>query len=111
MQPHPYQNLHLYPLTSSKNIWPKISVATSQNDFNLILLLVGGGCILSISTCCPRIHTHTELKKGLILKPEPDPIPKLQARTRLVPDILFLKPDLGLKAKLTERVKICATAK
>jgi len=27
MQPHLYQNLHWYPLTSSKNIWPKISVA------------------------------------------------------------------------------------
>ena len=27
MQPHPYQNLYWYPLTSSKNFWPKISVA------------------------------------------------------------------------------------
>jgi len=43
MQPHPYQNLHWYPLTSSKNIWPEISVAYFTNDFNLLLLLVGVG--------------------------------------------------------------------
>ena len=39
------------------------------------------------------------------MKPEPDPSPKLEARTRLEPDILFLKPDLGLNAKLTEGVR------
>ena len=52
----------------------------------------------------PCIHTHAELQKGLILKPEPSPSPKPQARH------LFLKPYLGLKAKFTEGVKICATA-
>jgi len=32
------QNLHLYPLTSSKNIWPKISVAYFTKWFHLFLL-------------------------------------------------------------------------
>jgi len=37
----------------------------------------------------PCMHTHTELQKGLILKPEPGPGPKSQARTRIEPDIYF----------------------
>jgi len=48
------------------------------------------------------IHTHTELQKGLILKPEPSP--NTAGSRKLV-----LKPEFGLKAKLTEGVKICAT--
>jgi len=34
-------------------------------------------------------YTHTELQKGLILKPEPGRNPKTQARTRLEPEIYF----------------------
>jgi len=49
------------------------------------------------------IHTHTELQKSLILKPEPRPN-TVGARH------LFLKPELGPKTKFTEGVKICATA-
>jgi len=41
------------------------------------------------------------------LKPEPGPSPKSQAQTQH----LFLKPDLGPKAKFTECVKICANAR
>jgi len=48
------------------------------------------------------IHTHTELWKGLILKPEPGRSPKSQAQTRL-------ELDLGPKVKSTDGVKICAT--
>jgi len=40
----------------------------------------------------PCIHTHTELWKGLILKPEIGRSPKSQARTRLEPDIYFWSP-------------------
>jgi len=36
MQPHPYQNLHWYPLSSSKSIWPKISVAYFTKWFQSI---------------------------------------------------------------------------
>ena len=36
MQDHPYQNLHWYPLTSSKSIWPKISVAYFRKWFQSI---------------------------------------------------------------------------
>jgi len=35
------------------------------------------------------LNANTELQKGLIFKPEPGPIPKYQARTRLEPDIYF----------------------
>jgi len=59
---HPYQNLHWYPLTSSKNIRPKISIPYFAK-------------MISIYFCCwwvedvsfqsplvgPCIHTHTEL--------------------------------------------------
>ena len=41
MQHHPYQNLHWYSLTSSKNIWPKISVAYFAKWFQSIFT-VGG---------------------------------------------------------------------
>jgi len=41
MQPHTYRNLHWYSLTSSKNIWPKISVAYFTKWFQLICT-VGG---------------------------------------------------------------------
>jgi len=48
---------------------------------------------------------------GLILKPEPDPTlePKISSPNPVRARHLFLKPDLGPKAKHTERVKICAT--
>ena len=36
MQPHPYQNLHWYPLTNNNNIWPKISVAYFTKWFQSI---------------------------------------------------------------------------
>jgi len=39
---HPYLNFHWHPLTSRKKVWPKITWSTSQNDFQSILLLVGG---------------------------------------------------------------------
>jgi len=39
--PPPLQNLHWYPLTSSKNIWPKISVAYYTKWFQSIFT-VGG---------------------------------------------------------------------
>jgi len=99
MQPHPYQNLHQYPLTSSKNIWPKISV-------NLFILLVAGGCIFSISPCW-TLNPHRVVKG-----------PHFEAWTRPQPEItsanparhLYLKPDLGLKAQFTEGVKIYAIA-
>jgi len=50
----------------------------------------------------PCIHINTELQKGVIVKPEPSPN-TTGARH------LFLKPELGPKAKFTEGVKICAT--
>ena len=109
--PTPYQNLHWYPPTSSKNIWSKISIAYFTKWFQSVFTVaVGGGCIFSISPCCP-LHTYPQrVVKG----------PHFEAWTRSEPKVtspnpararnLFLKPDLGLKAKLTEGVKICATA-
>jgi len=47
----------------------------------------------------PCLHTHTELENGLILKPEPVPSPKSQARTGFEPDIYFetrFKPESQL---------------
>jgi len=41
------------------------------------------------SPLVPCIHSHTELQKDLIMKPEPGPSPKSQTRTLLEPDIYF----------------------
>jgi len=47
MQPHPmhaappWSNLHWFPLTVAKNIWPKLVQAASQNDLQFILTADG----------------------------------------------------------------------
>ena len=38
-------------IPAAKTFGLKLAQPTSQNDFNLFLLLAGGGCILSISPC------------------------------------------------------------
>ena len=88
----------------------KLAQPTSQNDFNLCLLLVGGGCILSIFPCWP-LHTYLHrIVKGphfeALTRPQPEITSPNSTRARY----LFLKPDLGLKAKFTEGVQICTTA-
>jgi len=77
---------------------------------NLFLLLVGGGCILSISPCWP-LHTypHRVVNRPYFAagtQPQPEIANPNPARARY----LLLKPDLGLKAKFTEGVQICTTA-
>ena len=105
MQPHPYKNLHWYPLTSSKNIWPKISVAYFAKWFQSIFTVSGWRIILSISRCWPlHAYSHIIVKRPyfeVLIRPEREIISPNPARDRH----LFLKPDLGLKAKLTEGVK------
>ena len=106
MQPHLYQNLHWYPLTSCKNIWPKISVAYFAKWFQSIFTV--GRFSIPPYWALPT-YPHRVVKG-----------PHFEAWTRPEPEItrpnparawhLFLKPDLGLKAKVSERVKICATA-
>jgi len=55
-------------LPATKTFGLKLSQPTSRNDFNLFLVLVGGGCILSISSCC-SLHTNPHrVVKGLVLK-------------------------------------------
>jgi len=46
-------------LPVAKTIGQKLAQPTSQNDFNLFLLLLGGGCIFSISPCWP-LHTYPQ---------------------------------------------------
>jgi len=96
-------------LPAPKTFRLKLAQPTSQNDFNLYLLLVSGGCILSISPCWLLPTYPHRVVKG----------PHFEAWTRPQPEItspnpdrarhLFLKPDLGLKAKFTKGVKICST--
>ena len=82
----PCQNLHWHPLTSSKNIWPKISVAYFRKWFQSFVLLVGGGCILSISPCWPLPAYPHRVVKGLILKPEPGSSPTFIFEARFRPE-------------------------
>ena len=102
----PLQNLHWYLLTSSKNIWPKISVTYFTKWFQSIIT-VGR---FSISPCWPLLTYPHKVAKGphfeAWTRPEPEVTRPNPARARH----LFLKPDLGPKAKFTEGVKICATA-
>jgi len=86
-------------LPAAKTFGLKLAQPTSQNDFNLFLLLAGGGCtVLSISACWSlSTNPHRVVK-----------VPHFEAWTRPEPEItslnparvrhLFLKPDLGLKA-------------
>ena len=96
-------------LPTAKKVWPKISVAYFTKWFQSIFA-VGGGCVLSISTCWPLpTYPHRVVKAPHFeawTRPEPEITSPKTARARH----LFLKPDLGLKAKFTEGVKICATA-
>ena len=72
MHPHPYQNLHWYPLTSRKNIWPKISVAYFTKWFQPIFTVGGWRRYrLSISVCWPLPTKPHRVGKGVIFKPEP----------------------------------------
>ena len=62
MQPHPYQNLHWYPLDSSKNIWTKISVAYFTKWFQSIFT-VGGWRVypFNLPLLAPAYtNTHTQ---------------------------------------------------
>jgi len=55
------------PLISSyqqQKHWLKISVTYFTNDFNLFLLLMGGGRILSISPCWPLLTYPHKVVKG-----------------------------------------------
>jgi len=70
MQSHPYQNLHQNIFSQVvKKFGQKLAEPTSQNDFDfdLFLLLVGGGCILSIYPCRPlRTYSYTHLAYNVI---------------------------------------------
>jgi len=37
----------------AKNVWAELAQATSQNGLQFIFMLMGGGCIPSISFCQP----------------------------------------------------------
>jgi len=104
MQPHPFQNLPWYSLSSSKNIWCKSSVAYFTKWFQSIFTVGGRRMYPFNLLCCPLpTYPHRVVKA-----------PHLEAWTRPEPEVtslnparawhLFLKPDLGLKAKFTERV-------
>jgi len=67
-------------------------------DFNIFLLLDVPS--FQSPLVGPCLHTHTEFKKGLILKPERGPSPKSQARTRFEPDSYFWSPIEAWKLRL-----------
>ena len=77
MQPHPYQNLHQYPLTSSKNIWPKISVAYFTKWFQSIFT-VGGWRMYPFNFPLLALYTYPQrVAKG----------PYFEAWTRSEPEV------------------------
>ena len=89
MHRHPCQNFHWYPLTSSKSIWPKISVAYFTKWFQPILT-VGGWRMyrpFNFRLLAPAYKPTQSCKRASFWSLNP-------TRVRH----LFLKPDLGLKA-------------
>ena len=98
-------------LPAAKTFGLKLAEPTSQNNLNLFLLLVGGGCILSITPFWPQPTYPHRVAAGPYFeawtRPEPEFTSPNPARARH----LFLKPDVRPKAKFTQGVKICATAK
>ena len=64
-------------LPAAKTFGLNVAQPISQNDFNLFLLLVGGGCILSISPCWPlHKYPHRIVKEPhseTWTRPEPEP--------------------------------------
>ena len=77
-------------LPAAKTFGLKLAKPTSRNGFNLCLLLVGGGCILSIFFCCP-VHTYTHrVVKGphfeAWTQPEPGWSPKFISESRFRPE-------------------------
>ena len=59
---HTHNKIFIDILLPGAKFRPIISATTkSRNDFNLFLLLVCGGCVLSISHCRPCILTHISI--------------------------------------------------
>ena len=74
------------------------------------LLLVDGGCTLSISPCWPLPTYPHRVVKGPYFEAWNRPEPEITSPNPARAGHLFLKPVLGLKAKFAEGAKICATA-
>jgi len=94
-------------LAAAKAFGLKLAQLTSQN---LFLLLMGGRCILSTSPCWP-LHTYPHrVVNGPHFEAWTRPQPEITSPNPARARYLFLKADLGLKAKFTEGVQICTTA-
>ena len=87
MQAHPYHNLHWYPLTSSKSIWPEISVAYFTKWFQYIFTVGGWRMYPFNLPLLPPAYIHTQsCKRASFWSLNP-------ARTRLKSDIYFWSPS------------------
>ena len=87
-------------LPAEKNIWPKSSVAYFTTWFQSIFTIGGWRTYpFNLLLLAPAYIPTQSCKRALFWSPNP-------ARVQH----LFLKPDLGVKAKFTKGVEICATA-
>jgi len=73
-------------------------------DFDPYLLLVGGGCVLSISPCWPLPTYPHRVVKAPHFEAWTRPSPKSQARTRIEPDIYFWSPIQVWKPNLAREL-------
>jgi len=101
------------PLISSyqqQNIWPKISVAYFTKWFQSIFTVAGWRTYpFNLPLFAPAYIPHRVIR-GPHFEAWTRPEPEITSRNPAGVRHLFLKTDLGLKAKSTEGVKICATA-
>jgi len=101
MQPHPYRNLHWYPHTSSKNIWPKISAAYFTKWFQSIFTVGRWRMYPFNLPLLDPAYIPTQSCKGASfwsLNPA-------RAQTRLEPDIYFCSLIYAWKPNLLRELR------
>ena len=100
MKPHPYQNIHLYPLSGNKSIWPKISVAYFAKWFQSVSTVGGRKMHLFNLPLLASAHLPTQgCKRASIWSLNPAGS-EITSPDRDRSRHLFLKPALGPKVNL-----------
>ena len=93
-------HIHWYPLTSSKHIWPKISVAYLAKWFQYIFSVGGWRMNPWNLPLLVLAYIPTQSCKNAFFEAWTWPEPEITSPNKARDRHLFLKPDLDLKAKL-----------
>jgi len=108
MQPNPYQNLHWYPLTSSKKISPKISVAYFTKSFQSIFTAGGwrmypfnlpllAPAYIPTQSCKRASFWSLNPARASNHKPEPDSTPTFIVEARFKPESQIYRRNYDMR--------------